>query len=136
MKQSVFINMQVQDLKKSMAFFKGLGYKFNKQFTNEEAASLVISDTIYCMLITPKRFKEFIPGRQASDSKKSTEVLLALNFDSRKKVDAFFNKAIKLGASEFRPAEDHGFMYARSFSDLDGHVWEQFWMDPKMVKEK
>ena len=135
MATQVFINMQVKDLQRSKAFFEALGYSFNPQFTNDEAASLVISDTIYAMLHTPSSLQRFLPkGKSAADATKSTEVLLALSFESKDAVNAIFEKAIAAGGTECRPAEDHGFMFGRSFNDLDGHIWEVFWMNPAHVQ--
>lgn len=135
MTTQVFINMQVKDLRRSKAFFEALGYTFNAQFTNDDAASLVISDTIYAMLHTPNSMARFLPkGKTANDATKSTEVLIALSFESKDAVNAIFDKAIAAGATECRPTEDHGFMYGRSFNDLDGHIWEVFWMDPAHVQ--
>ena len=131
----IFVNMQVNDLANSMTFFKKLGWSFNMQFTNEDAACLVISETIYCMLHTSSSIQRFLPeGKSAADPTKHTEVLLALSVDSREAVDAMYNRALAGGATECRPAEDHGFMFARSFNDLDGHIWEVFWMDANHVQ--
>jgi predicted lactoylglutathione lyase len=133
MSRKVFINLPVSDLKKSMAFFTQLGFTFNPQFTDDSAACMVISDEIYSMLLTHKRFADFIPGSTISDAHKQTEVLIALNCESRAEVDATLDKAVAAGATIFRPAADHGFMYERSFKDLDGHIWEIFWMDPAAI---
>jgi uncharacterized protein len=132
MATKIFVNTHVKDLKRSMDFFKALGYSFNMQFTNDSAACLVITEDIYAMLITHDRFKDFTP-KKISDATQTTEVLLALSCESREKVDELYTKAIKAGATETRPAEDHGFMYGRSFNDPDGHIWELFWMDPKGI---
>lgn len=131
---NIFVNMVVNDLHKSMTFFKALGYTFNEQFTDETAASLVISDTIYAMLLTPEKMKQFTK-KELVDAKKATEVLLALSVDSKEAVDTMINKALAAGAREQRPKEDYGFMYSRSFEDLDGHIWEILWMDPNYVKK-
>ncbi|MBP6312916.1 MAG: VOC family protein [Flavobacteriales bacterium] len=134
MTTQIFVNMQVNDLARSKAFFEALGYSFNAQFTNDDAAALVISDTIYAMLHTPKSMTRFLPkGKSAADATKHTEVLLALSFENKDAVNVIFDKAIAAGATECRPTEDHGFMYGRSFNDLDGHVWEVFWMEPSAV---
>ncbi|MEO5585951.1 MAG: glyoxalase/bleomycin resistance/extradiol dioxygenase family protein, partial [Flavobacteriales bacterium] len=93
------------------------------------------SDTIYCMLLTTGHMERFIPkGKSIADATKTTETLLALSCDSKDAVNTIYDKAIGAGATECRPVEDHGFMYARSFNDLDGHIWEVFWMDPSAVK--
>jgi predicted lactoylglutathione lyase len=135
MPTQIFVNMQVNDLRRSKAFFEALGYTFNPQFTNDEAACLVISDTIYAMLHTPSSLERFLPkGKSAADATRSTEVLLALSCESKEKVVALSEKAIAAGATEARPPEDHGFMYARSFNDLDGHIWEVLWMDPAHIQ--
>jgi len=135
MPTQIFINMVVRNLARSMSFFQKLGWKFNMQFTNEDAACLVISDTIYCVLHTPESIKRFLPpGKSASDPTKHTEVLLAFSAESREEVEKTYTNALAAGATECRPAEDHGFMYGRSFNDLDGHIWEVFWMDPKAAQ--
>jgi len=133
MAQMIFVNLPVKDLQKSMAFFSQLGYTFNKQFTDEKAACMVISDTIYAMLITEPFFQSFIPGKEISDTAKAKEVLVCLSADSREAVDSLLDKAVAAGANSFRAPEDHGFMYGRSFEDIDGHVWEVMWMDPTAV---
>jgi predicted lactoylglutathione lyase len=131
----IFVNLPVKDLQRSMQFFSQLGYTFNKQFTNEKAASMVISDTIYAMLVTEPFFQTFIPGKEISDATKAKEVLVCLSADSREAVDSLLSKALAAGGNEFRQPDDHGFMYGRSFEDLDGHVWEVMWMDPAAVAQ-
>lgn len=136
MPTQIFVNMHVKDLAKSKVFFEKLGYSFNPQFTDENAACLVISDTIYCMLLTTGQMERFVPmGKTIADAHKTTETLLALSCDSKDAVDALFDKAIAAGATETRPTEDHGFMYGRSFNDLDGHIWEVFWFDPNALQQ-
>lgn len=135
MATSIFLNLPVKDLKKTKEFFLKLGYTFNQQFTDEKAASLVISENIYAMLITEPYFKTFIPNNEIADTGKAKEVLVALSADSRQQVDELADKAIAAGGKKFRDPEDHGFMYSRSFEDLDGHVWEVFWMNPDHVQK-
>src|SRR5689334_993286 len=116
MPTQIFVNMHVKDLAKSKAFFQSLGYHFNPQFEDENAACLVISDTIYSMLMTSTSMSRFLPnGKTIADASKTTEVMLALSFDSKDAVNAIYDKAIAAGATEARPAADHGFMYQRSF---------------------
>jgi predicted lactoylglutathione lyase len=129
----IFVNLPVKDLDKSKAFFGKLGYTFNAQFTDETAACMVISDDIYTMLLTEAKFKEFTK-KPIADAHKSTEVLVALSVDSKEAVSKLVDAAIKAGGSENRDPQDYGFMFLRSFSDLDGHIWEIIWMDPKHVQ--
>lgn len=132
MSKKIFVNLPVADLPKSMAFFKALGYSFNPQFTDETAACMVISEDIYAMLLTHAKFKGFIPNAIA-DARKATEVLIALNFDSRAEVEAVVAKAVAAGGNTYSEPQDHGFMYQHGFQDPDGHIWEVFWMDPAAV---
>ena len=136
MPTQIFVNMHVKDLAKSKAFFEKLGYSFNPQFTDENAACMVISDTIYCMLLNKMSMDRFMPmGKTIADATTTTEVFLALSFDSKDAVNAIADKAIAAGGTEARPPDDHGFMYSRSFNDLDGHIWEAFWFDPKSLQQ-
>ena len=135
MPTQIFVNMHVKDLAKSKVFFERLGYSFDPQFTDDNAACLVISDTIYCMLLTTVHMERFVPkGKTIADATKTTETLLAFSFDSKDAVNAIYDKAISAGATECRLAEDHGFMFSRSFNDLDGHIWEVLWMDPSHLR--
>jgi len=134
MATNIFVNLAVKNLDKTKEFFSKLGYTFNQQFSDEKAACMVISETIYAMLISEAYFKTFIPNKEISDTSKSKEVLLALSADSRQQVDELADKAIAAGGKNFRDPDDHEFMYSRSFEDLDGHVWEVFWMNPEHVQ--
>jgi predicted lactoylglutathione lyase len=129
----IFVNLPVKDLMRSKSFFSSLGYTFNKQFTNEDAACLVITHEIYAMLLNEKFYQTFI-RKELADSTKVNEVIVALNCDSRGEVDALLEKALKAGAKEYREPENHGWMYGRSFEDLDGHLWEVGYMDPAHVE--
>ena len=128
MNTKIFVNIAVNDLKKSMDFFGKLGFSFNPQFTDEKAACMILSEEGFVMLLSEPFFKTFF-NKEMVNAKKSTEVLLAISAGSRGKVDEMVDKALAMGASKLREAEDQGFMYTRSFNDLDGHIWEVIWMD-------
>ena len=129
MAKQIFINLPVKDLKRSMGFFDKLGFKNNPQFTDDTGACMVVSDTIFVMLLTEPKFKSFAP-KPIADATKSTEVLIALSFDSRQQVDEVVRTATSNGGSTYAEPKDYGFMYQHGFQDPDGHVWEVFWMDP------
>lgn len=126
--QMIFVNLPVRDLDASKAFFTALGYAFNPRFTNQDAACMVISDTIYVMLLVEPFFRGFTP-RPLCDARSHTEVITCLSASSRAAVDALLDKALAAGADEPMPARDYGFMYQRGFQDLDGHLWEIAHMD-------
>ncbi|MDQ8698450.1 VOC family protein [Hyphomicrobium sp. LHD-15] len=130
----IFVNLPVRDLERSKAFFTALGFSINPQFSNETSASIVVDETIFFQLHTHARFKDFITG-EIGDAFKATQVLNALSAASRAEVEEIAAKAKAAGATPWMPAQDHGFMYLESFQDLDGHVWEVFWMDPAAVQK-
>ncbi|MFD7079925.1 VOC family protein [Streptomyces sp. NPDC002181] len=129
----IFVNLPAKDIEAAKAFWVKLGYSFNPQFSDENTGCLVISDTIFAMLMTEARFKDFAT-KEVADATKTTEVMLALSAESREQVDEVLGAALAAGATEPRPAQDLGFMYGRAFEDLDGHVWEFVWMDPAAVQ--
>ncbi|PAZ17804.1 glyoxalase [Streptomyces sp. SA15] len=131
--QMIFVNMAVNDLDASKKFFTELGYTINAQFSDENTASVVISDAIVAMVHTKERYAEFTK-KEIVDAKKSSEVLLALSAESREKVDELVEKALAAGGSLAGETQDHGFMYGRSFDDPDGHTWEVVWMDPSAIE--
>ncbi|XXF79662.1 VOC family protein [Myxococcaceae bacterium GXIMD 01537] len=130
----LFVNLAVRDLKRSMAFFNKLGFEFNPQFTNDEAACMVLSEEAYVMLLVEKRFKDFTK-RQLCDTRTHTEGLFALSTGSRAEVDEMVKTAVASGGSHAMEAMDHGFMYGWSFYDPDGHHWEVFHMDPSHIQK-
>lgn len=134
MATQVFINFPVKDLEKSKTFFGALGYTFNPQFTDESAACMVISDTIYSMLVTEPKFKTFT-SKEIANGHKTKEVIVCLSCDSRQKVDETINNAIAAGGKAWPPEPlDYGFMYYHGFEDLDGHHWEVMFMEPSHVQ--
>jgi predicted lactoylglutathione lyase len=132
MVSNIFVNLPVKDLERSKKFFTQLGFTFNAQFTDENAACLVLGPNIYAMLLVEKFFITFTP-KTLTDTRSSTEVITALFVDKQDEVDRMADNALKSGGSFFRDAQDMGFMYGRSFQDPDGHLWEVGWMDPKHV---
>jgi len=128
----LFVNLPVDDLDASREFFARLGYAHNPQFTDQNATCIVFSDTIYAMLLVKPFFATFT-DKPIADTRTQAAAILALALDSRAQVDETIDKALTAGAREPRPAQDLGFMYQRSFEDLDGHLWEVFHMDPSAV---
>ena len=125
----VFLNLPVADLAASRAFYAGLGFAFNDQFSDERTTSVVVDENIVVMLLTRDRFADFVTG-PIGDPAAATTQLTALSAGSREEVDELLAKALASGGKPWQPAQDHGFMYGASFADPDGHVWEVMWMDP------
>jgi predicted lactoylglutathione lyase len=130
--RKLFVNIPVRDLQRSIDFFEALGFTFNTQFTDATATSMLVGEDAYFMLLTTEKFKEF-SKRPVSDPQKETGALFAISVNSRDEVDALVKKAFAAGGSHAADPQDHGFMYAWSFYDLDGHHWEVFWMDPSAI---
>jgi uncharacterized protein len=128
MASKIFVNLPVKDLNRSVDFFTKLGFTFNPQFTDESATCMIISDSIFAMLLVESRFKDFTK-KEIADATKTTEVLIALDAESREEVDTIVKNAVAAGGSTYRDPEDHGWMYGHSFADLDGHQWEFAYMD-------
>ena len=127
MSRRVFINLPVADLPRAMAFFAALGFRHEPQFTNEQAACIVVSEHIYTMLLT----HDFFAGstsKPIADAANSTEVLVCLSCDSQAEVDDLVKRAVAAGGRAPRPPQDHGFMYGHGFEDPDGHLWELVYM--------
>lgn len=133
--QMIFVNLPVKDLDASKAFYEKLGFSVNPQFTDETAACVVISDAIFVMLLTEEKFRAFTaPGKEIADATKVTETLVSLSAESREKVDALADAALAAGGGPAKEPLELGFMYGRSFADLDGHHWEVSWMDPAALQ--
>ena len=134
MSQMIFVNLPVNDLEKSKAFYEAVGLTNNPAFSDETGACMVLSDTIYVMLLTHPKWKTFT-DKQLVDPKTHAQVALCISRGNREAVDTITEAAAKSGGTaDCNPKQDYGFMYGRSFEDPDGHVWEPMWMDPAMAE--
>ncbi|MBD2843752.1 glyoxalase/bleomycin resistance/extradiol dioxygenase family protein [Paenibacillus sp. IB182496] len=131
----IFVNLHVNDLEKSKAFFTELGFAFNLQFTDEKAACLVVGENIFVMLLVEEFFKSFTK-KEIVDTSKYAQLTVAISAESRAKVDEIVNQAVAAGATVYADAVDHGFMYQWGFQDLDGHIWEIAYMDMGAFEEQ
>jgi predicted lactoylglutathione lyase len=132
MSKMIFVNLPVTDLGASMAFYKSIGFENNPHFSDDTAACMVWSETINVMLLTHAKWRTFT--NRPIPPATSSEVMLALSHDSREAVDATSKAAAANGGTaDINPVQDLGFMYGRSLTDPDGHVWEVVWMDPAAV---
>ncbi len=134
MLNSIFVNLPIENLKNSVAFFTALGFTFNEQFTDEESTCMIVSENIYVMLLEKRKFSSFTPRKIAD--KDTTEVTLSFSCSSADEVRTLSEKAFTLGAKRVNDPEDHGFMFSWGFEDLDGHMWDLFWMNPEHIFEK
>ena len=133
MATQIFVNLPVNDLAASKSFYQALGYTTNPQFEDENATNVVISDTIYLMLLVKPFFGTFT-SKDVVDASAATEAIIALSADSRDGVDELVDKAFTAGAGKSKDPMDEGFMYSRSFADPDGHMFEVMWMDPSAMQ--
>jgi uncharacterized protein len=131
--QMIFVNLATNDVAASKKFFTELGYTINPQFSTDDNACVVISESIVAMLLSKERYADFTK-KEIADSTKTSEVLICLSAESREKVDELVGKAVAAGGTANPDVQDHGYMYGRSFDDLDGHSWEVVWMDPAAVE--
>ena len=131
MVNSLFVNLPIANLKKSVEFFTELGFTFNPQFTDETSTCMIISDNIFVMLLEHAKFEGFIDKKIAP--RDTAEAILALSCDSQEEVRTLTEKAFAMGARRLNDPEDMGFMFSWGFEDLDGHLWDVFWMNPDHV---
>jgi predicted lactoylglutathione lyase len=134
MATKIFVNLPVKNLNRSIEFFSRLGFTFNQQFTDETATCMIVGEDIFVMLLTEAKFQTFTP-KVICDATKNTEVLVALSCDNHAQVDDLVHKAVAAGGSTYNDPKDHGFMYGHGFQDLDGHIWELFYMEPSAINQ-
>jgi uncharacterized protein len=134
MATQIYVNLPVKSLNRSVEFFSKLGFKFDPQFTDENATCMIIGENIFVMLLLESFFKTFT-SKPISDAAKSTEVLVCISAGTRAAVDEMVNQARAAGGAVPRSPQDHGFMYQHGFEDLDGHIWEVIYMQPATAHE-
>lgn len=129
MAKMIFVNLPVKDVARSTSFYESIGGTKNPMFSDETASCMVFSDTIHVMVLSHEKFSQFTP-KKIADAHTSSEVLICLSADSKAEVDDTVDKAAKAGGkADPAQKQDYGFMYGRSFEDIDGHIWEIMWMD-------
>ncbi|MBN8866451.1 MAG: glyoxalase [Solirubrobacterales bacterium] len=134
MSRLLFLNLPVADLPASRAFFDRLGFGFDEKFCDDQAACMVVSEQAFVMLLERNRFADFVT-RPVADARHATALTVAVSAEDRDAVDALAEAAWDAGATPAKDPQDYGFMYQRSFHDLDGHLWEIVWMDPVAVEK-
>jgi predicted lactoylglutathione lyase len=134
MSRMIFVNLPVKNLPKSVEFFTALGFEFNPQFTDEKATCMVISEQACVMLLVEPFFRTFI-DKEIADAVTHAETIVSLSAESRAEVDDVFERAVAAGARPVKDPQDEGFMYSRTFQDLDGHLWDLVWMDPSAIEQ-
>lgn len=132
MSRMLFLNLPVTDLVKSIDFFTRLGFHFNPQFTDDRAACMVLSDSAFVMLLDREFFATFTSP--VAEPASGREAIVAVSAESREEADVLADRALELGGTQAREAQEDGFMYGRSFHDLDGHLWEVIYMDPSAIE--
>lgn len=129
MAKMIFVNLPVADIGRSQAFYEAVGFTMNPQFSNDQAVSMVWSETIHVMLLSHDFWRTFT-SKTIPDAATTAQVLLCLSFDSKDAIDEAVEAARAAGGTlDPTPVQDMGFMYGRSFEDPDGHIWETMWMD-------
>ena len=131
--RKIWVNVPVKDLSRSVDFFKRLGFSFDPRFTDETATAMIVSEEAFVMLLVEDRFKDFT-AKELADPTSQTEAIVAFSAASRGEVDQLADTALEAGGSPANEPIDQGFMYARSFQDPDGHIWELVWMDPSALE--
>src|SRR3954471_20644090 len=130
----LFLNIPVADLERSKAFFAKLGFSYNPVLTGETAACMLVGEQAFVMLLSHEAFAQFSHLPMA-DPTTHALALYCFSVSSREEVDTVSAAALAAGGTEADGAEDHGFMYSRSFFDLDGHGWQVMWMDPAALQQ-
>lgn len=134
MARMIFVNVAVENLDRSVEFFTKLGFAFDPRFTDETATCMIVNDEAFVMLLVESKFKEFTK-KELADTATQTEAIFALSAESREGVDELADTALEAGGAPANDPMDYGFMYGRSFQDLDGHIWEVLWMDPSALEQ-
>jgi hypothetical protein len=128
MSKQVIINLPVKNLEKSKEFFSKLGLSINPQFTDENATCFVLDDHIFVALLKEPHFKA-ITNSEVADGSKTHEMLIAISMETKEEVDVLVENAVAAGGLELHDPKDYGWIYGRTFADLDHHQWNVFYMN-------
>ena len=130
----VVLNLCVHDVENSTEFFRKVGFDFDRRFTNAFASCMRINEKTQAMLLSEEHFKLFTP-KEIADPRKTSEVLIAIQLSSKEEVISLCEKAFAAGGRKYKEADEHGTLFAWGFEDLDGHIWEAFWMNQQTIDD-
>lgn len=131
--RKLFVNLAVDDLQKSVAFWRAIGFDFDQRLTDENGTCMIVNEDAYVMLLVRDFFAQFT-SKQIVNTATHVETTLCLSADSRAGVDELVDKALAAGGAPSDFHADEGFMYGSSFRDVDGHQWEVVYMDPSALE--
>jgi predicted lactoylglutathione lyase len=130
----LFVTLPVADVERSKAFFASIGFSFNPMFSDETGVCMLVGEQAYVMLLGHEKYAE-LSKRPMADPTTHALALFCFSVATRDEVDTVTEAALAAGAVDHDDAADHGFMYTRSFFDLDGHGWQVMWMDPAAAQQ-
>ena len=131
----MFVNLPVTDLDRAKAFYTALGFTINPDFTDHNAACVVVEEGHNYFMILVREYFQTFTDLPIGDPAVNPSVSTAIFLDTRDEVDAAVAAGIGAGGSEPRPASDYGFMYQRQLNDPDGNILEFGWMDPVAAEQ-
>lgn len=132
---AMFVNLPVTDLERAKAFYTAIGFTINPQFTDHNAACVVVEEDHSYFMILVRDFFQSFTDLPIGDPAVNPSVATAIFVDSREEVDKAVTDGLAAGGFEARPASDYGFMYQRQLTDPDGNLIEFGYMDPVAAKE-
>ena len=121
MATKLFVNLPVEDLDRSKAFFTRLGLPLFG--AADDMASVIISEHTQVMLLAEPTFAAYTRNPVA-DAAAVTEAILVLGVETPEQVDELVDKALEAGGAAVGEPRKDGGRYQRGFADLDGHHWE------------
>lgn len=134
MPKQIFVNLPVNDLPKSIAFYEALGFAQNPDFSNDQGAALVWSEEIFIMLLTKDFYQQFLKNKQVADTQNTSAALLAFTLESKEAVQTFVDAAKANGGDAFPSFKPEGvsddMMFGFEVLDPDGNQLEPLWMNP------
>ena len=135
MSQMIFVNLPVSDLPRSRAFYEAIGFTIEPKFSDDTAACMVLSESIFVMLLTHAKWRQFT-AKPIPDARATAQVMHCVSRADRASVDTMVEAAARAGGTpDCNPLQDYGVMYGRSFEDPDGHIWETMWMDAAAAEQ-
>ena len=124
----IFINLPISDVERSRHFFTELGFAIFEKYSGVDSICVEIAPNVKAMMSKTEKFQSFM--EKEISNKSTSEVILSLECQSGEEVRTLTERAFTLGARKVNDFDDQGFMISWAFEDLDGHLWDIFWMNP------
>ena len=136
MTKEIWLNFPAKNLGKTKNFYAKIGFRLNEKHTNETMVCFEVGTNKTTVLFFAENVFKNLAKNEILNTKNGSEILISFDAANREEVDDTARRVFEAGGTIFsEPQEIQGWMYGFAFADLDGHRWNQVFMDYSKISQ-